>query len=345
MGVETVRWVNGKIRLIDQTLLPLKFRYIYCSDIKTLWRAIRTLQVRGAPAIGVAAGFGVALAARNSRANSFKKLEKDVIKAITYLATSRPTAVNLFWALDRMRRVLYSNKNKPVRRIKRMLIEEAKAILKEDRAMCRKMASFGARVINKGDTILTLCNAGALATSDYGTAVGVIYKAKAEGKRVKVYACETRPLLQGARLTVWELLRNKVNVTLICDSMAATLMRQKRIDKIFVGADRIAGNGDTANKIGTYNLAVLAKHHGVPFYVVAPSSSFDLSLASGARIPIEQRSADEVKQVFGRKITPEGAKAYNPAFDVTPHGLITAIVTEKGIFRKPYTKTLKKLKT
>ena len=343
MRVETVKWTNEKIRLIDQTLLPRRLKYIYCGDIKTLWRAIRILQVRGAPAIGVAAGFGVALAAKSSKANSFKKLEKDVMKAISYLKTSRPTAVNLFWALERMKKTLYSNKNKSVSRIKNTLLNEAQVIFKEDRLMCRSMGSFGSKLIKKGDTILTVCNAGALATSDYGTALGVIYKAKAQGKRVKVYACETRPLLQGARLTTWELLRSGVDTTLICDNMAATLMRQKRIDKILVGADRIAGNGDTANKIGTYNLAVLAKYHKVPFYVVAPSSSFDLSLESGSGIPIEERNPDEVKEVLGKKSAPEKVKAYNPAFDVTPNALIAAIITEKGILKKPYIKSLKKI--
>ena len=331
MRVETVKWVGSKIRLIDQTLLPHKFRYLYCRDLKTLWNAIYTLQVRGAPAIGVAAGFGVALAAKLSKAKSFKGLKKDITKAINYLKSSRPTAVNLFWALERMRKILYINKTKDVATIKRLLLKEAQGILKEDQKMCRKMASFGAKLISRKDRILTLCNAGALATSDYGTALGVLYKAKSQEKRIKVYACETRPLLQGARLTMWELLRNRIDATLICDSMAATLMNQKRIDKVFVGADRIAQNGDAANKIGTYNLAVLAKYHRIPFYVVAPSSTFDFALTSGAYIPIEQRSADEVRQVFGTKTAPINAKTYNPAFDVTPAELITAIITDRGV--------------
>jgi len=342
--VETVKWVNGKIRLIDQTILPHTFKYVYCGNIKTLWKAIRILKVRGAPAIGIAAAYGVVLAAESSKKNSFKGLEKDIIKAVSYLKTSRPTAVNLFWALDRMKDVLYLNKRKSAREAKKALLNEAHTILKEDKLMCRSMASFGSKLIKKRDVILTVCNAGALATSDYGTALGVIYKAKAEKKNIKVYACETRPLLQGARLTTWELLRNGVNATLICDSMAATLMKQRQIDKIFVGADRIAGDGDVANKIGTYNLAVLAKYHKVPFYVVAPSSTFDLKLKNGSGIPIEQRSPDEVRQIFGKKIAPAGVKVYNPAFDVTPNELITAIVTEKGIFKKPYKKSLTKLK-
>jgi len=342
--VETVKWVNGKIRLIDQTILPHTFKYAYCGNIKTLWKAIRILKVRGAPAIGVAAAYGVALAAKSSKRNSFKGLEKDVIKAVSYLKISRPTAVNLFWALERMKGVLYLNKRRSVGEAKKALLNEAHAILKEDKLMCRSMASRGSKLIRKGDIILTVCNAGALATSGYGTALGVIYKAKAEKKNIKVYACETRPLLQGARLTVWELLRSRVNATLICDSVAATLMKQKQIDKIFVGADRIAGNGDAANKIGTYNLAVLAKYHKIPFYVVAPSSTFDLTLKSGSGIPIEQRCADEVRQVFGKKIAPAEVKVCNPAFDVTPNELITAIVTEKDIFKRPYKKSLTKLR-
>ncbi|PIU42117.1 MAG: S-methyl-5-thioribose-1-phosphate isomerase [Candidatus Omnitrophica bacterium CG07_land_8_20_14_0_80_42_15] len=344
MRVETVKWVNGKIRLIDQTLLPHSLKYLYCSDIKTLWDAIYTLRVRGAPAIGIAAGFGAVLAAKLSKARTYAQFKKDVIKEIRYLKSSRPTAINLFWALERMEKVLDLQKKKPVERIKKALLAEANRILKEDRVMCRKMGSFGSDLVKNNDRILTLCNAGALATSDYGTALGVVYTAKAKGKNIKVYACETRPLLQGARLTMWELLKNKIDATLICDSMAATLMRQKMVDKVFVGTDRIASNGDAANKIGTYNLAVLAKYHRIPFYVVAPSSSFDLRLKCGGDIPIEERRGDEVREVFGKKIAPINAKVYNPAFDVTPNDLITAIVTEKGIFRKPYIKSLRKLK-
>jgi len=344
VAVETVKWVNGKIRLIDQTLLPLKFKYIYCADIKTLWKAIRILQVRGAPAIGVAAGFGVALAAKNSKAASFETLEKDVLNAISFLKTSRPTAVNLFWALDRMKAALHLNRQGPAKKIRKALLREAQAIYTEDQKMCRAMASLGSKLIKKRDTVLTVCNAGALATSDYGTALGVFYKAASEGKRIKVYSCETRPLLQGARLSVWELMRSGIDVTLICDNMAATLMKQGKVDKVFVGADRVAANGDAANKIGTYNLAVLAKHHNIPFYVVAPSSSFDLNLKNGSYIPIEERPADEVRQVLGKQIAPKSVKVYNPAFDVTDNELITAIVTERGIFRRPYVKNLAGLK-
>jgi methylthioribose-1-phosphate isomerase len=343
MRLETVAWTKGKIRLIDQTRLPDSFTYIYCRDVKTLWKAIRKLEVRGAPAIGIAAGFGVALAAQQSKATTLKAFEKTVMHTISYLGTARPTAINLFWALERMRNVFYANRNTTIPAMKKVLLNEAQAIFQEDRRMCRSMASFGARLVASGDTILTLCNAGALATADYGTALGVVYKAKAQGKKITVYACETRPLLQGARLTTWELLKRGIKVTLICDNMAATLMQQKKIDKVFVGADRIAANGDTANKIGTYNLAVLAKHHNVPLYVVAPSSSVDLALASGGGIPIEERSGDEVRHVLGTTIAPRQVNVYNPAFDVTPHKLITAIVTEAGIARRPYSTTLKRL--
>lgn len=341
MHVETVNWKNGRIKLIDQTKLPHKLVYIYCGDLKTLWKAIKTLQVRGAPAIGVAAAFGVALAARLSRAETFEGFERDIIRAISHLKSSRPTAVNLFWALERMKKTLYSSSRKAVKDIKKAMEKEAVRIFEEDRAMCRKMASFGAKFIKKRDSILTICNAGALATSDYGTALGVLYKAQEQGKKFRVYACETRPLLQGARLTMWELLQNGIDATLICDNMAATLMQQKKVNKIFVGADRIAANGDAANKIGTYGLAVLAKYHSIPFYVVAPSSSIDFSLKNGKDIPIEERHSDEVKCVHGRRVAPRLAKAYNPAFDVTPNELITAIITEKGVFKKPYGRTLK----
>ncbi|MBI4335956.1 MAG: S-methyl-5-thioribose-1-phosphate isomerase, partial [Candidatus Omnitrophica bacterium] len=243
-----------------------------------------------------------------------------------------------------MREAALKNSHKPVTQIKTLLLEEALSVIREDKAQCRRMAASGARLIRDNDRILTHCNAGALATADYGTALGVLYRARSEGKRIKVFADETRPLLQGARLTAWELMRHKIDVTLICDNMAASLMAQKKIDKIIVGADRIASNGDAANKIGTYNLAVLARYHKIPFYVVAPVSSFDLTIKSGAEILIEERSHSEVTEIGGRPIAPEGVKAYNPAFDVTPGKLITAIVNEEGIFRRPYSRTLRRIR-
>jgi methylthioribose-1-phosphate isomerase len=340
MPVETVSWKSGKIRYVDQTLLPERLKFVSCGSVKRLWKAIKRLEIRGAPAIGIAGALGVALAAKASKARTDKVFFGDVRRAARFLASSRPTAVNLFWALSRMERVAEANRGKGIVTIKRSLLKEALKIIEEDKASCRAMARYGARLVTKDDVILTHCNAGGLATADYGTALGVLFEAKRQGKRIKVYADETRPLLQGARLTAWELMNEGIDTTLICDNMAASLMAKGKIDKIFVGADRIAANGDTANKIGTYSLAVLARHHGVPFYVVAPFSTFDLSLKSGRDIPIEERDADEVRLINGRRVAPRHVKVYNPAFDVTPNTLITAIVTEKGIFRKPYTRSL-----
>lgn len=333
MPVETISWKKGKIRYIDQTLLPHKVKFVDCCDIKKLWTAIKRLEIRGAPAIGIAGALGVALIAARSKSKTSLGLLKEVCRAAKYLASSRPTAVNLFWALTRMVRLANLNASLPVRDLRSLLVKEALEIIEEDKRSCRAMARHGARLIRSGDCILTHCNAGGLATADYGTALGVLFEAKKQGKRIKVYADETRPLLQGARLTAWELLNEGIDTTLICDNMAASLMAKGRIDKIFVGADRIASNGDAANKIGTYSLAVLAKYHKVPFYVVAPLSTFDFNIKTGEEIPIEERSADEVRSIMGKKIAPKNVKVYNPAFDVTPNRLITAIVTEKGIIK------------
>lgn len=345
MPVETINWKNGKVRYIDQTLLPSRVKYVSCGDLRRLWRAIRRLEVRGAPAIGIAGALGVVLGIKNSKAGDFKRFHKELLKVIKFLASSRPTAVNLFWALARMECVAKENSSKPVSFIKKILLKEALRIIDEDKKSCRQMAKHGAKLVKNGDTILTHCNAGGLATADYGTALGVLFESKRQGKRIRVYADETRPLLQGARLTAWELMHEGIDVTLICDNMAASLMAKGKIDKIFVGADRIARNGDAANKIGTYNLAVLAKHHGVPFYVVAPLSTFDPNLKSGRDIPIEERHANEVRQILGKPIAPKGVKVYNPAFDVTPGELITAIVTERGIFKRPYSKSFGRLRS
>ncbi len=336
MPVETIAWKNGKIRYIDQTLLPHKVKFVDCGDSKRLWKAIKTLEVRGAPAIGIAGALGVILGVGKSKAKTGRQLSRDVDNISRYLASARPTAVNLFWALARMKRVADENSRKSALEVKRILLKEALEIIAEDKCACRSMARYGAGLIRSGDTILTHCNAGALATADYGTALGVLFEAARQGKRIKVYADETRPLLQGARLTTWELMREGIDTTLICDNMAASLMAKGKINKVFVGADRIAVNGDAANKIGTYNVAVLAKYHRIPFYVVAPLSTFDFNIAMGKDIPIEERDADEVRAVGGKFIAPRGVKVYNPAFDVTPSQLITAIVTEKGIFRRPY---------
>ena len=340
MPVKTIFWDNGNVKLIDQTLLPLKFKYISCRDVDSLWHAIKKLQVRGAPAIGIAGALGIILGIKGSKAKTGTALAGEVGRIVRRLASSRPTAVNLFWALARMECLAGTNKNKSAAQIKKILFREALKIIDEDKRSCRQMARYGAALIKNGDTILTHCNAGGLATADYGTALGVLFEAKRRGKRIKVFADETRPLLQGARLTTWELMREGIDTTLICDNMAAGLMAKGRIDKVFVGADRIAANGDTANKIGTYNVAVLAGYHGIPFYVVAPVSTFDLNISTGKDIPIEERDGDEVRMLCGKFTAPKDVKVYNPAFDVTPNELITAIVTEKGVLRKPYRKSL-----
>ncbi len=336
MPVDTISWENGKVRLVDQTLLPSRFKYIICGDVKTLWHAIKRLQVRGAPAIGIAGAFGILLAIKGSKARSGEDLMKEVNISAKYLASSRPTAVNLFWALARMRCAGEKNIFKKPAEIKKLLFKEAATIYEEDRSACRQMARNGAKLIKTGDCILTHCNAGGLATADYGTALGVLFEAKRQGKRIKVYADETRPLLQGARLTTWELMHEGIDTTLICDNMAASLMAKGKIDKVIVGADRIARNGDTANKIGTYSIAVLAKYHKIPFYVAAPLSTFDRNINTGRDIPIEERSGDEVRSLGGKYIAPKKVKVYNPAFDVTPNALIDAIITEKGVLRKPF---------
>ncbi len=334
MRIQTITWEKGRIKMIDQTKLPNTLRYIYIRDIHQLFRAIRSMRIRGAPALAAAGALGVVLAAYKSRLKSSRQLGEKLEQVIRYLGRSRPTAVNLFWGLKRMEAVLDKNQDNSVKRIKSALFEEAMGIIEEDRITCRRMARAGARLIKNGDRILTICNAGILATIDYGTALGVIYQAKKQGKQFRVFACETRPLLQGARLTTWELSKNGIDVSLICDNLAATLMRKKQISKVFVGADRIARNGDVANKVGTYNLAVLAHWHHIPFYVVAPLSTFDPAIRTGRDIPIEERSPLEVtRTLFKKAIAPSQVKVLNPAFDVTPHQLITAIITEKGIFK------------
>jgi methylthioribose-1-phosphate isomerase len=343
MPTDTIRWtgdLSGHVELIDQTLLPGEFKYI---DIKTpedMWEAIKVLRVRGAPAIGIAAAMGVVLAIKNSDAATAEDLLGELAKVKDYLATSRPTAVNLFWALDRMERVARENAGLGVPELKQRLLDEALAIAEEDRRMCRAIGRHGAELIEDGQTVLTHCNAGGLATADYGTALAVFFAAKEQGKDIRAFADETRPLLQGARLTTWELQQAGIPVTLICDNMAAQVMREGRVGAVCVGADRIAANGDAANKIGTYGVSILAKAHGVPFYVAAPSSTFDLSLADGSAIPIEQRAREEVAAWGDRVIAPDGVDVYNPAFDVTPAENITAIITEKGVIFEPNTEKI-----
>ncbi|RKY42190.1 MAG: S-methyl-5-thioribose-1-phosphate isomerase [Candidatus Makaraimicrobium thalassicum] len=337
----TIRWRNNRVELIDQRLLPGKTRYVACTTDKDIRDAIKMMKIRGAPAIGIAGAYGAYLGVRKSRAAGFRKFKLELEGTIKRLAASRPTARNLFWALERVNALVDENKARPVRELKRLILEAANAILEEDGKICRSMGQHGKRLIAKGARVLTHCNAGGLATGGYGTALGVIMAA---GKKIRrVYVDETRPRLQGARLTMWELMAAGIPAVLICDNMAASLMAKAEIDAVIVGADRIAANGDTANKIGTYNLGVLARYHKVPFYVAAPFSTFDLSTADGAAIPIEERSAMEVKKVNGKYITPRSADVKNPAFDVTPAGLISAIITERGIIKKPDKRKITKM--
>lgn len=337
---QPTRRTPGEVVMIDQTRLPNELVWLRTRDVGEIWTAIKTLQVRGAPAIGVAAAMGVAVAVQN-RTGATADLVRAADEAATYLATSRPTAVNLFWALDRMRRAAAAAAGLAPDAFKERLTEEAVLIRDEDAAMCRAIGRHGADLLADGATVLTHCNAGSLATSEYGTALAPIYVAAEQGKRVQVYADETRPLLQGARLTAWELMRAGIDVTLICDNMAAHVMKTRGIDAVLVGADRIAANGDTANKVGTYGVALLARAHGIPFYVLAPTSTFDLTLASGDLIPIEERAAEEITQGFGARTAPHGVKTFSPAFDVTPADLISAIVCENGILRPPFTAALR----
>ena len=341
MPVQTLKWQDDALLLLDQTLLPTKVAYISCRDVESVARAIEELKVRGAPAIGVAAAYGVVIGARIGLESASGDFRRQVEVAIERLARTRPTAVNLFWALEQMRQVVDENQDQDEQAICTHLLTVAERIFAEDRAICRRLGRHGATLLQDGYQVITHCNAGGLATADYGTALGVIYAAQEEGKKIAVFADETRPLLQGSRLTAWELMQSGVEVTVICDNMAAVVMRQKRIDCVIVGADRIAANGDVANKIGTYGLAVLAKEHGIPFYVAAPLSTLDVSLASGDEIPIEERRAEEITCGMGKQTAPEGVQVFNPAFDVTPHSLVAAIISEKGIARSPFESTLR----
>jgi methylthioribose-1-phosphate isomerase len=332
--IPTVEWKDGAVRLLDQSRLPEHVEFLECRDYQTVARAIRELRVRGAPAIGVTAALGVALGAQTVSARDYDGFAKAVLNICDHLAATRPTAVNLFWALERMKRALAGVQQQPVAEIKRRLLEEAQRVLDEDITMNRAIGQHGATLIRDGETILTHCNAGALATAGYGTALGVVRAAWEEGKKIHVVADETRPVLQGARLTVWELMQDRIPVTLITDNMAGSLMRQGLIHRCVVGADRIAANGDVANKIGTYSVAVLAKVHGIPFYVAAPHSTIDLATPTGESIPIEQRASDEVRRIFGGPcIAPPDADILNPAFDVTPASYVTAVITEHGVFK------------
>ncbi|MEE8452149.1 MAG: S-methyl-5-thioribose-1-phosphate isomerase [Thermoguttaceae bacterium] len=338
--VQTLHWVggvDGHLRMIDQTLLPVEFKEIDCRDVQSVWEAIKMLRVRGAPAIGIAAAYGVCVGLQTAAGSDTAVFSRRLDEVVDYLASSRPTAVNLFWALQRMKQAAAAFGDEPggekPEAIAAALLHEARAIHEEDRQMCRAIGRHGAELLADGQGVLTHCNAGGLATADYGTALALFFSAAESGKRLHIYADETRPLLQGARLTAWELQQRGIDVTVICDSMAAQVMREGRVQAVVTGADRIAANGDAANKIGTYGVALLAAAHKIPFYVAAPSSTFDLSLDSGEEIPIEQRDSREITHGFGRQTVPEGVDVYNPAFDVTPAELIEAIICEHGVIR------------
>jgi methylthioribose-1-phosphate isomerase len=337
---ETIAWKKGRMKIIDQTKLPLKLRYIYCDTLKDVWDAIKALKVRGAPAIGVAAGYGVLVGLKGFQPKDSADLIRKVNEVTSYLESARPTAVNLSWALERMQAVAQRVQNKPPKQILAALKNEAIRIHEEDKELCRNIARHGEKLIRSGNAVLTHCNAGALATGGMGTALAPIFLAHAKGKKLKVFADETRPLLQGARLTAWELKQAGINVTLICDNMASQVMKEGKVDLVITGADRIAANGDAANKIGTYGVALAAKAHNIPFFVAAPSSTFDFSIKKGADIPIEQRDPEEITCGFGRQTAPDDIVVYNPAFDVTPARLITALITEKGVIYPPYRKNI-----
>ncbi|MGA2117100.1 MAG: S-methyl-5-thioribose-1-phosphate isomerase [Bryobacteraceae bacterium] len=338
--VETIQWIEGAVVMIDQTRLPLEVRMATCRTYQEVAAAIKDMIVRGAPAIGVAAAMGVALGVAQAAEDD---LDGQVETICQTLERTRPTAVNLFWAIDRMKALYGSLRGRPIAEIRRALIEEAQRIREEDIAICRAIGRNGAPLVVDGKTVLTHCNAGALATAGYGTALGVIRAAVEAGKRIDVFADETRPFLQGARLTAWELEQDGIPTTLITDNMAGHFMKSGRIGCVVVGADRIAANGDVANKIGTYSVAVLAKENNLPFYVAAPVSTLDLKLASGDLIPIEERPAAEVTHLYGKRVAPEGIRVANPAFDVTPARYVTAIITEKGVARARYEESLRKL--
>ena len=332
--LRTIEWVGGLdgcVSLIDQTLLPVELTRIQCRDIETLWDAIKRLKVRGAPAIGIAAAMGAVLGIRDYPGDDHPGLLRRLDEVCDHLASSRPTAVNLRWALDRLRSRARAVEADDVQAIKLELLEEAKRIRDEDAAMCRAIGRHGEPLIRDGCGVLTHCNAGGLATAEYGTALAPLYTAHEKGRSFRVYAGETRPLLQGSRLTAWELHQAGIGVTVLCDSMAGALMQEGKVDLVITGADRIAANGDVANKIGTYSLAVLAKAHAIPFYVAAPRSTFDSSIADGSAIPIEQRDPDEIRLAWGRPTAPPDVPCYSAAFDVTPARLIRGLITQRGL--------------
>jgi methylthioribose-1-phosphate isomerase len=341
--IQTLEWTDSGVRFIDQTKLPTEETYVLCKTHQQVADVIRNMVVRGAPAIGVAAAMGIALGVKNSKASTVGELKVEFDEISDVMAKTRPTAVNLFWAIARMRDQFESLRIRPVPQIKQALIDEARRMHAEDIRANQAMGRHGAALMPASGGVLTHCNAGALATCGYGTALGVIRAAIEQGKKIHVYADETRPFLQGSRLTAWELMKDGIPTTVISDNMAGAIMKQGKIGAIVVGADRIARNGDVANKIGTYTVAVLAHEHAIPFYVAAPFSTIDLATSDGGKIPIEQRDAREVTHIAGKQMVPDGARVENPAFDVTPAKYVTAIVTERGIARAPYEESLRKL--
>lgn len=341
MPISTIAWEDDAVRIVDQTKLPLEKRILKITTKEEMWNAIKSLKVRGAPAIGIAAAFGIYLGIRDFEGKDPLKLKKHIDEVARYIESSRPTAVNLFWAAERIRKLTARNIDSSPSALKEKILSEALFMIEEDNRVCRAIGDGGVSLIKEGDTLLTHCNAGGLATAMYGTALSPIFRAKEKGLNIHVYVDETRPLLQGARITAWELMEAGIACTLITDNMAAFVMFQKKIDLVIVGADRIAANGDTANKIGTLGVAVMAKEFGVPFYVAAPLSTMDLNTRSGGAIPIEEREPEEIIKGFGMQTAPDNVRVYNPAFDITPARYIHGIITEKGILRPPYLESIR----
>ncbi len=340
---KTIDWKNGKVVIMDQRKLPNRETYITCTSHECVASAIKNMVIRGAPAIGIAAAMGIALGSQSIKTLDRKDFLKGFDKICSTVGKTRPTAVNLFWSINRMKRLVSANKDHSVNELKHMLVEEAQNILREDIETNKKIGANGQALVRDGDTILTYCNAGALATGGYGTALGVIRATHESGKRVRVLVAETRPFLQGARLTAWELKRDNIPATLITDNMIGHFMKTEKIDLVIVGADRIAANGDVANKIGTYSVAILARIHKIPFYVAAPISTLDLALKTGAAIPVEERDPKEVAYICGKRIAPQDVPALNPAFDVTPNRYVSGIITERGVATRPFSKSLRML--
>lgn len=339
-AIKSIEWLGTHVRIIDQTFLPGRTVYSDIRDVGRMWEAIKSLRVRGAPAIGIAAAYGFYLGIKDLPESSYASFEIEINRLAEYLGSARPTAVNLKWALDRIKTTIHAHRDEPIPNIKERVLKVAQTIHDEDKRVCKQIGLNGLELIPKKANILTHCNTGSLATGQYGTALSVIYHAHQKGLKIHVWVDETRPLLQGARLTAWELMRAEIPMKLVTDSMAGHLMSQGKVDLVIVGTDRVASNGDMANKIGTYSLAVLAKYHDIPFYVATPASTLDLKIASGSEIPIEERDGKEVSSVGTYDIAPSKVQVFNPAFDVTPASLITAYITEKGIIRPPFDKNL-----